>query len=905
MEAGLTTEGFRVRGLGFRVRRRPILLVALFGAGMLQGGMAAGAQTARSPELDALLNRIEFNSSHAPATLGKELADLAERDLAALCEMIVEPGTGDDTKARMALHGLALYAGSEATDEQRARFVKTLCETLEGDKPAPVKTFLVRQLQLGADQRAIPTLVTLLNNEELCEPAAQAMLSIGGDGAAKAFAKALPSAQGKRRVTIVKALRVLPQTAAVPLLLEDATSEDRDLRVNALGALAASGDPRATATLLNAARANAGQERAQVTGYVLELAEALAAAGHNDDAARLCRELLVASGTPQEVHVRCAALDVLAGAFGADGVGEVVAALTSENPELRAAAMTIAVAISGPAATDAYVSELKTASAAGRAAILTVLSRRSDEAAWPAAQAALKDEDKEVRIAAVKAASALGPEKATEALIAFLDTDQADEREVAQDALVESPSEKVSGQVAAAIKWSPARVRGALLEVLGRRGAETQLEVIYEQTTDVSEPVRIAAIGAIGQLAREDAVGKLAKLLKRVQSDAEREALETALVATAKRAPSPFKRIAYVIVSIDKRDARQYASMLRVLGRIGELPGIRTLQEAAQDPRPEVREAAIRAFLDWPDATAVDDVLDIARETEELKYHVLAMRAYARQIELDPDRPVEETLRLFDNGMSVARRVEEKRLLLARLGDVKDAQVLDKLAVYLDDEALRSETGSAMIGAARKILPAGWARAREALDLVLEKVDDERVRRHAEDVRKEIAEYEDYVTDWLVSGPYEEEGKDGKALFDVVFPPELPDARDVQWNPQPVRENPEWYWLIDLDQSVGGDNRAAYLRTYVWSPRKQEALLELGSDDGLKVWLNGEVIHANNVPRGCGRAQDKVTTTLEEGWNKVLLKVVDYGGAWAACLRVRAPDGGPLPGLKIDAKAQP
>jgi len=281
------------------------------------------------------------------------------------------------------------------------------------------------------------------------------------------------------------------------------------------------------------------------------------------------------------------------------------------------------------------------------------------------------------------------------------------------------------------------------------------------------------------------------------------------------------------------------------------------------------------------------------------------MRAYARQIELDPDRPVEETLRLFDNGMSVARRAEEKRLLLARLGDLKDAQVLDKLAGYLDDEALRSETGSAMIGVARGILPAGWSRAREALDMVLEKVDDERVRRHAEDVRKEVAEYEDYVTDWLVSGPYEEEGKDGKALFDVVFPPELPEAKEIQWKPQPVRENPEWYWLIDLEQSVGGDNRAAYLRTYVWSPEKQAALLDLGSDDGVKVWLNGKVIHANNVPRGCGRAQDKVTTTLEEGWNEVLLKVVDYGGAWAACMRVRAPDGGPLPGLKIDAKAKP
>jgi len=45
--------------------------------------MPAGAQTVPSPELDALLNRIEFNSSESPATLGEELAALDEASLAA------------------------------------------------------------------------------------------------------------------------------------------------------------------------------------------------------------------------------------------------------------------------------------------------------------------------------------------------------------------------------------------------------------------------------------------------------------------------------------------------------------------------------------------------------------------------------------------------------------------------------------------------------------------------------------------------------------------------------------------------------------------------------------------------------------------------------------------------------
>ncbi|MFQ5806313.1 MAG: HEAT repeat domain-containing protein [Phycisphaerae bacterium] len=884
-----------------------------------------GAQTAAAQEtpakLEVLLARISFNCAEKPETLGRELAELDASELTALCDMLVEPGTGDDTKARLALHAMTWYVGSEGTDEQRGKFVDVLCKALQADKPAAVKAFLIRQLQLGADRRAVPTLATLLGDEELCEPAAQALLAIGGEQAAEVFVHTLPYATGKNRVTILKAIHQCshPDAGRYLLkdpsgLLQDTASSDPELRANALAALAASDVPAAAEALLNAMRTDSWwdslrtdswRERTQAAQYALELADRLGKRNNKDHAARIYRTLMESCSDPQEIHIRCAALHGLAELLGAEAVGEVVAALTSENPELRAAATNIAATLSGEAATEAYLRELKTASAAARAGILAVLARRGDVAALPAALTALKDADKDVRIAAVKASAALGHEKALGPLVAFLDTDQADERKAAEQALTELPGEQVSAELAAAIRRAPALVRSALLDVLARRGAVSQLDMIFTFATDRSERVRIAAINAVGELADEQAVSKLVPLLRRAKSEAEREALEVALAATACRADSAFKRSAFIIVAIDRDRVRDYCSLLRVLGRIGGTAGVKTVQQAAQDPRPEVREAAIRAFLDWPDATAIDAVLETALKTEDLKHHVLAMRAYARQVGLDTDRRAEETLALFDAGMDAARRAEEKKLLLARLADVKDARAFDKLADYLGDEALRAEAGSAMIGVARGILPAGWAPAREALEKVLEAVDDERVRRHAEDVMKQVVEYEDYVTDWLVTGPYEEQGKDGKAIFNVVFPPELSGAKDVQWKQQAVSEDPEWYWFVDLEQSVGGDNRAAYLRTYVWSPEIQDALLELGSDDGIKVWLNGEVIHVNNVPRGCGRGQDKVTTTLNKGWNELMLKVVDYGGGWAACLRVRAPDGDRLAGLKIDAKAQP
>ena len=170
---------------------------------------------------------------------------------------------------------------------------------------------------------------------------------------------------------------------------------------------------------------------------------------------------------------------------------------------------------------------------------------------------------------------------------------------------------------------------------------------------------------------------------------------------------------------------------------------------------------------------------------------------------------------------------------------------------------------------------------------------------------KEVAEFADYVTAWRVAGPYSVKGQRGQQIFDVVFAPEKPGATDIEWKDQPIHKSPERYWFIDLDWSLGGDNCAGYLRTYVWSPTEQPVRLELGSDDALKVWVNDAEVHANNVPRGCGRGQDKVVTTLRPGWNQVLLKVIDFGGGWAASMRVRGPNGERLDGLKFDADAKP
>jgi hypothetical protein len=76
----------------------------------------------------------------------------------------------------------------------------------------------------------------------------------------------------------------------------------------------------------------------------------------------------------------------------------------------------------------------------------------------------------------------------------------------------------------------------------------------------------------------------------------------------------------------------------------------------------------------------------------------------------------------------------------------------------------------------------------------------------------------------------------------------------------------------------------------------------VGSDDGIKVWLNGSVVHANDTTRGLSCGSDKVTISLKKGWNPLMLKITQGSGGFGFCCAITAPDGSSIKGLKFEAK---
>ena len=81
------------------------------------------------------------------------------------------------------------------------------------------------------------------------------------------------------------------------------------------------------------------------------------------------------------------------------------------------------------------------------------------------------------------------------------------------------------------------------------------------------------------------------------------------------------------------------------------------------------------------------------------------------------------------------------------------------------------------------------------------------------------------------------------------------------------------------------ENAVVYAYARVEREEPGELTMTLGSDDGVRVWINGEMVHDNICSRGVRKDQDKVPVMLKQGVNHLLAKVENGGGGWGLAIR--------------------
>lgn len=148
---------------------------------------------------------------------------------------------------------------------------------------------------------------------------------------------------------------------------------------------------------------------------------------------------------------------------------------------------------------------------------------------------------------------------------------------------------------------------------------------------------------------------------------------------------------------------------------------------------------------------------------------------------------------------------------------------------------------------------------------------------------------------WYRAGPFAVPA--GEAIrewaYDQTFGPELAAAFD--FDARFGDEQRAWAFDGALADGVvaplGNTVGIQYAGRTIWSPDARDVEVALGSDDGLQVYLNGELLLEERVDRGAARDQVRTTLPLRAGANLLVLKVVNTGGPSAFAFDVRPAEG--------------
>ncbi|MGQ9609597.1 MAG: hypothetical protein ACUVWN_09855 [bacterium] len=175
--------------------------------------------------------------------------------------------------------------------------------------------------------------------------------------------------------------------------------------------------------------------------------------------------------------------------------------------------------------------------------------------------------------------------------------------------------------------------------------------------------------------------------------------------------------------------------------------------------------------------------------------------------------------------------------------------------------------------------------------------------------------------DWIIISPFDNSKNNG---FDKEYPPELcfdisafyaGKDRIVKWGRigEDKWDDRRWdiyfdlaYARFDSFERTGIEfnwnnlrtESVAYALTYINVAHDMPAQIRIGSSDGIKLWVNGKLKHANNVKRQAIPDQDIIPVSFVKGRNSVMLKVCNIRtNKWGFYFRITDLEGKPIPDI--------
>ncbi len=558
------------------------------------------------------------------------------------------------------------------------------------------RLFAARNLAIVGGDRSLPEVARLLNDEATVSLACLALSTYPRGAADEALRAALANTQGKARVQIINTLGDRRDPGSIKVLSDLAGDSDPAVAEAAVVALGKIGNAQSRKALDTLFQGDAHLESVRTLAR-LRTALQLADEGHRDAVPAL--EALLTPSTP--IYVRRSALAALLKADQKGAPMRIVEVLRGNEAALKPVAI---AAVRDLRAKDASANfggtVLPQLPPEQQVWMIESLAIRKDPAACDAIINALAtSKDTNVRQSAAQALGQIGePTFARPLAKALAATTNSDEARVIVGSVAALREGKATDQaVLAEIKAAEDPARALLVSSLAARRSPEVIAALFDEIDGSDVASAKAAFRVMAKSVTSETLFKLLTKYARLRNEKLQSEVETFIEQAVLTVDDPKVRsesVRAVLAQTFQTPGR--AGLVRLLPLCGDTHSLNVAKRCLHDPEKPVRDSAVSALAEWPDASAWDALFGVQKLPREPRYRGIAMRGLVRLVSEQNAKPDAVLVERYRQLLEAARDENERKLVLGALGGAASPETL-KLAVgALNYPRVRAEAEAAI-----------------------------------------------------------------------------------------------------------------------------------------------------------------------------------------------------------------
>lgn len=640
----------------------------------------------------------------------------------------------DWDKSRAPLTQLSAYIREQKSPD-RLKVVETkLLEVLGMDISLAAKDAICRELSLIGSQASVPVLAAMVEAKQTSDMARYALERIPLASVDELLLKKLQTVQDQTiQIGIINSLGVRRCDAAVPALSALAAGPDTVIADAAIEALGAIGNSRSAAALKTL---TAKEHQGRALDALLACADSMSEEGQKSDAQTIYRKLYEQD---YPVLIRVGAMNGLVKTGAAEAVSILSAAIEGDDSTLQATAIGNVAVIDDSDFLKTIAAKLETLPDTARIQVCAALAVNPKKIGCREVESLVGSSQKDVRAAAYQSLAVLGEASSVmplaKAAAGSADRDEIQQARTALYALSGPDVNKaVVDAMASGTTGADEKVTVELIRAADQRGISEAVPVLFKTARNTNPAIAAESVRALQGLATPKDIDEMVNLLIEKPG----APTETALVVVAERIEDRNQRARAILTRYDAVPKEEVkASLLRVLGKLGDSNAVTLLKKEKDAGSQMLRDTAVRVMTDWPGRDFMDEIRQMVRQEQDEKLRILAFRAYVRLLTDAPDQSSNAGVDALIEAFAMAPRTDEQRLVIGAMGSFATDKALEFVAKAMDNPDLKAEAQASAVAICEKGGVKNLAQAQDVLKRLITAPSSETVKERAQKLLNE------------------------------------------------------------------------------------------------------------------------------------------------------------------------